>query len=104
MSNLPPSRPGGRDVGLVVGQDGEASRIGARHQGFDIEVAALDHQHQIARDRSVDIDDVEVDAELAGDHASGVADALYAIDPIADRQGMQHAAGLRRWRGACPSM
>ena len=41
-----------------------------------------------------DGDDVHVDAELPRHHAAGIADALDAIERVADRQRMQHGAAL----------
>ena len=41
-----------------------------------------------------DGDHVHVDAELPRHHASGIADALDAVQRVADRQRMQHGAAL----------
>ena len=57
-------------------------------------MAALDHQHQVAGDRRIRRHHVHVDAELPGHHAAGVADALDAVERVADRQRVQHRAAL----------
>ena len=92
------SRPhldhGGAEIGLVVGQDRQACDIGARRHGLDVEMAALDHQHQVLGDGGVRGDDVHVDAELPRHHAAGIANALDAVERVADRQRMQHGAAL----------
>ena len=85
---------GGAEIGLVVGQHRQACDIRTCRHGLDIEMAALDHQHQVAGHRGIRRDDVHVDAELAGHHAAGIADALDAIERVADRQRVQHGAAL----------
>ena len=84
----------GAEVGFVVGKHGEPRHIGACHHRLDIEVAALDAQHQVARDRDVGGDDVHVDAELARQHPARIADAVGVVDHVADRQRVQHRAGF----------
>ena len=92
---------GGAEIGLVVGEHGQARHIGARHHRLDVEVAALDRQHQVARDRDVGGHDMHVDAELARQHAARIADAGGVVERVADRQRMQHgAAGARRMAAA----
>ena len=54
---------GGAEIGLVVGEHRQPGRIGARHHRLDVEMAALDRQHQVARHRDVGGHDVHVDAE-----------------------------------------
>ena len=73
----------------------EPADIGRRHHGLDLEMAALDHQHQIARRRDVGGHHMHVDAELARQHAARIADAAHAVERIADRQRMQHDAARR---------
>ena len=85
---------GGAEIGLVVGQHGQACDIRTRRHGLDIEVAALDHQHQVAGNRCIRRHHVHVDAELPRNHAAGVADAFDAIQRVADRQRVQHRAPL----------
>jgi hypothetical protein len=34
-------------IGLVVGKDGKAGDVGTCHHGLDVEVAALDREHQL---------------------------------------------------------
>ena len=75
--------------------------IGAGHHRLDVEMAALDREHQVARGRSVGGHDVHVDAELARQHAARVADAAGVVERVADRQRMQHgAAGAHRMAAA----
>jgi hypothetical protein len=90
---------GGAEIGLVVGQRGEPGHIRAGHHRLDVEMAALDREHQVARGRSVGGHDVHVDAELARQHAARVADAAGVVEHVADRQRVQHgASGRTEWR------
>ena len=85
---------GRAEIGLVVGQHGEAGHIGARHHGLDGEMAALDCKHQIARRRDICRRHVHIDAEAAAQHAARIADAVGAVDRVADRQRVQHRAAV----------
>ena len=92
---------GRAEIGLVVGDHRKPGDIGRRHHGLDREMAALDHQHQVARRRDVGGHHVHVDAEFARQHAARLADAAHAVERIADRQRMQHdAAGAHRMLAA----
>jgi len=84
----------------VVGQHRQARHIGAGRHGFDVEMTALDHQHQVLGDRRIRRDDVHVDAELPRHHAARIANALDASERVADRQRMQTGATLAGC-GAC---
>ena len=53
----------GAEIGLVVGEHGKAGDIGARHHRLDVEMAALDRQHQIARRGDIGGRHMHVDAE-----------------------------------------
>src|SRR5206468_3489624 len=44
---------GGANVGLIVGQSGQRRDIGAGDNRLDVEVAALDDQHQVAAGREI---------------------------------------------------
>ena len=57
-------------------------------------MAALDRQHQVARRGDVGGDHVHVDAEARAEHAARIADAVDAVERIADRQRMQHGAAV----------
>src|SRR5215475_10245118 len=86
----------GAEIELVVGQRRERRYIGARHHRLDVEMTALDREHQIAGGRDVRGHDVHVDAELAREHAAGIADAAGMVEHVADRQRMQHGASRPR--------
>ena len=92
---------GGAEIGLVVGQRGKPGHIRARHHRLDVEMAALDRQHQVARGRSVGGHDVHVDAESARQHAARVADA--AARRRARSRSAANAArrGRRARNGGC---
>ena len=83
---------GGAELGFVVGQRGQPRHIGARHHRLDVEVAALDREHEIARSRNVGGDDMHVDAEMARQHAARIADAAGVVEHVTDRQRMQYGA------------
>ena len=57
-------------------------------------MAALDREHQIARGGDIGGGDMHVDAEPRAEHAARIADAVDAVDRIADRQRMQHGAAV----------
>ena len=61
----PISTTRGAEIGLVVGERRQAGDIGARHHGLDVEMAALDRQHQVARGGDIGGRDMHVDAEAA---------------------------------------
>ena len=44
----------GAELGLVVGEHRKARGIGPRDHRLDIEMAALDREHQIARRRDIE--------------------------------------------------
>src|SRR5271169_784137 len=81
-------------IGLVVGQNGEAGHIGARHHGFDLKMAALDREHQVPRRGDIRRGDVHVDAEPGTQHAARVADAFDTIDRVTDRERVQYGAAV----------
>ena len=85
---------GGAEIGLVVGENGEPCDIGRRDHGLDVEVAALDRKHQIARRGDVGGGDMHVDAEPRAEHAARIADAVDAVDRVTDRQRMKDGAAV----------
>ena len=81
---------GSAEVSLVVGKHGQSRRIGARHQGADLQVATLDRQDEVARHGDIGRHGMHIDAEAAPQHAARITDAGHFVERIADRQGMQH--------------
>ena len=81
------------EVGLVVGERRQCRHIGARDHRLDVEMAALDRQHEVAAGGEVGGDEMHVDAEPLRQHAARIADAARLVDGKTDRQRMQqHAA------------
>src|SRR5262249_15446124 len=81
---------GSTEVSLVVGEHGQSRRVGARHQGTNLQVATLYRQYEVARHRDVGGHGMHIDAKAAPDHAARIADAGHFVERIADRQRMEH--------------
>lgn len=90
-----PFRPRRRPVGLVVGQDGGAQRHkdSLQRHGLDVEVAALDHQHQVAGRQWRPPSPPACRCGTARP-CLGVADAPDAVEREAHRQAREHGAAL----------
>ena len=82
------------ELGLVVHERGKCGRIRRRHGRFDLQMTALDDQHQVAGRRSIAADDMQVGAEIVAHHPLGIANAARPIERKAGRQRMQHGAAL----------
>ena len=81
---------GGAEIGLVVGEHRQSGRVRTRRHGADIDVAALDRIHQVARHRHVNGHHMHIDTEAAPEHAARIADAAAIVERIGDRQRVQH--------------
>ena len=90
----PRSTTADAEIRLVVGQNGEAGDVRGCHHGLDVEMAALDREHQIARRGDVGGGDMHIDAEPRAEHAARIAHAVDAVDRIGDRQRMQDGAAV----------
>src|SRR6185312_10630278 len=73
---------------LVVDQRREARGIGRRHQRFDLEVAAIEHELDIAHRQRLGADYRDVDGKLFADQTARVLDPLLSVERVADRQRM----------------
>ena len=85
---------GGAEIGFIVGENRKAGNVGTRHHRLDVEMAAFDREHQIARGGDFERRNMHVDAEFTAEHAARIADAVVAVDRIADRQRMQYGPAV----------
>ena len=76
---------GHAQLGFVVDQRGEPRCVGRGDQRLDLQVAAMQHQLEIAHGQCFGTDHGDIDAQLVANHALGIADALLAIDRVTDR-------------------
>ncbi len=91
----------GAELGLVVDQRREARGVGRGHHRLDPQVAAFDHQHEIARRGQLARGDMQVDSEILADHALGIVDVAGGVEREGGRQPMQHGASGKGARRGC---
>src|SRR5579862_4774507 len=85
---------GGAEIGLVVGENRKAGDVGTGDHRLDVEMAALDREHQIARGGDIGRRNVHVNAEFSAEAGARIADAVGPVDRIAHGQRMQHGAAV----------
>ena len=77
------------ELGLVVDQRRQARGVRRRRHRLDLQMAAFDDQHEVARRRRIARGDMKVDAELGADHALGIAHVLGRVEPEGGRNRVQ---------------
>src|SRR5271170_710325 len=79
----------GAELRLVVDQRRQAGGVGRRHHRLDPQVAALDHQHQVARRGRIARREVKIDPEFGPDHALGIVNVAGRVESEGGRKRMQ---------------
>ncbi|MNL72723.1 hypothetical protein D3C87_1980800 [compost metagenome] len=75
---------GDPQLGFIIDQRCQPRGVGRGDQRFDLQVAAMQHQFQVAHGQRFRADHGDIDAQLVADHALGVADALLPVDRVTD--------------------
>ena len=90
----------GAKLRLVVDERREARGVWRRHHRLDPQMAALDHQHQVAGGRRIAGGEVKIDAEFVADHAFRIAHVPGRVEPEGGRKRVQdRPPGLGVHRG-----
>ena len=92
---------GGAEIGFVVGQDGEAGRIGAAARASTLRWQRSTTSIRFRATAASTVTTLQVDAELAGDHAAGIANAFHTVER--SHRNVCSTVRPSPWRGACRS-
>ena len=77
-------------LGFVVDERRETAGEGRGDHALDLDMAALDGEHEIAHRGHIGGDHRHADAQRLADHAARITHAVHVVERKARRQGMHH--------------